>query len=202
MAVLQWITANEKTILRSMVVLLAASILYFVWARFHPARPMTFESQQQASTPAGVQLTANNAQVPLSASQAARVVQSVQASANVVPVAIVATTGSKLQEAVKAELQKFGGQFSIVTDPAHPGSAPVVAAAAAKPASANAEVIPPTAAVTLNQYNIKAYPDRLIQIGGSYQEVFAAYKLAGLNSEDSAAGSARRRRLHGRLYSC
>ena len=27
----------------------------------------------------------------------------------------------------------------------------------------------------MNQYNIKAYPARLVQIGGSYQEVMASY---------------------------
>lgn len=86
---------------------------------------------------------------------------------------MVQTTGAKLEETIQAELKKSGGQFAIVTDPKHPASVPVLPPTNA--ASAKAEPIAPAAPVILNQYNIKAYPDRLFQIGGSYQEVFAAY---------------------------
>jgi len=145
----------------------------------------TYESQQRAETPQGVREAANNAQVPLSVSQETRVAQAVRESVNEPPAAVVTTTGSKLQETIKSELQKSGGRFSIITDPAHPANVPVAAPSAAGSAgkttpataagAATVTAIPPNATVTLNQYNIKAYPDRLIQIGGSYQEVLAAY---------------------------
>lgn len=159
MAAVQWLKANEKLVSRALVALLLLVVICFAWARFHPAQPVTSESQQQATTPAGVQLAANFAQMPLTASQTAVVVQAIEAATKTQPAASVVTTGSKMEATVQAELKKSGGQFAIVTDPAHPVTAPVV---------------PPTATVTLNQYNVKAYPDRLIQIGGSYQEAFAA----------------------------
>lgn len=160
MVAVQWLKANEKPILRVLVGLLVLVVLYLIWARTHPAQTVTLESQQQATTPAGVKLAANFAQAPLSASQTAAVVQAIKAAPKEQPMSTVVTTGSKMEITVQAELKKSGGQFAIVTDPAHPATMPAV---------------PPPAMVTLNQYNIKAYPDRLIQIGGSCKEVFAAY---------------------------
>ncbi len=160
MAAVQWLKANGKPVLRALVALLVLVVLYLFWARFQPARSMTLESQQLATSPAGVQLAANFAQVPLTESQTAAVVQAIKAAPKERPAAKVATTGANLKATIQTELKKSGGQFAIVTDPVHPTAAPVV---------------PPAATVTLNQYNIKAYPDRLIQIGGSSREVFAAY---------------------------
>lgn len=173
MMAIKWVMANKKTVFGVLSALLILLVLYSTWARFHPAQVVTFESQQQASTPTGVQQAAASAQVPFSASQAERVVLSIQASAKEPPVTSVTTTGAKVKDTVAAELKKSGGQVAIVTDPAHPAATPVVASTT--PAAAGTVVIPPTATVTLNQYNIKAYPDRLIQVGGSYQEVFVAY---------------------------
>ncbi|MDT8900088.1 hypothetical protein [Anaeroselena agilis] len=177
MMAIKWVMANKKTVFGVLSALLILLVLYSTWARFHPAQVVTFESQQQASTPTGVQQAAASAQVPFSASQAERVVLSIQASAKEPPVTSVTTTGAKVKETVAAELKKSGGQVAIVTDPAHPAATPVVTSTpgTTAPASASIVVIPPTTTVTLNQYNIKAYPDRLIQVGGSYQEVFVAY---------------------------
>lgn len=135
--------------------------------------PITLESQEQAATPAGVERAASAAQVPLSPTQTAAIAGAIKKSVDNVPDAVVQTTEAKLEETIRAELKKSGGQFAIVTDPKHPATIPVVPAASA--ASAQAEAIVPNAPVILNQYNIKAYPDRLFQVGGSYQEVFAAY---------------------------
>lgn len=174
MAIIKWLAAHEKPALHVILVLLVLAGLCFAWQRFHPAQPAMFESQQQAATPAGVQQAADDAQIPLSVSQVTRVAQSIQKAVNEPLAASVVTTGAKMKETVAAELKKSGGQVAIVTDPAHPAATPVVASDKTAPA-AGTVVIPPTATVTLNQYNIKAYPDRLIQVGGSYQEVFAAY---------------------------
>jgi hypothetical protein len=153
------------------VILLLAGLLF--WSRAHPPAPITLESQEQAATPAGVERAASAAQVPLSPMQTAAIASAIKKSEDNVPDAVVQTTGAKLEETIKVELKKSGGQFAIITDPKHPATIPVVPVASA--ASAQAEVIAPNASVTLNQYNIKAYPDRLFQVGGSYQEVFAAY---------------------------
>lgn len=157
---------------------LALAVIIFLvgllfWNRAHPPVPITLESQEQAATPAGVERAASAAQVPLSPTQTAAIAGAIKKSVDNVPDAVVQTTEAKLEETIRAELKKSGGQFAIVTDPKHPATIPVVPAASA--ASAQAEAIVPNAPVILNQYNIKAYPDRLFQVGGSYQEVFAAY---------------------------
>jgi hypothetical protein len=157
---------------------LALAVIIFLvgllfWNRAHPSVPITLESQEQAATPAGVDRAANAAQVPLSPSQAEAIASAIKKSEAKVPDAVVQTTGAKLEETIQAELKKSGGQFAIVTDPKHPVSVPVLPLANAAPAKA--EPIAPASTVILNQYNIKAYPDRLFQIGGSYQEVLAAY---------------------------
>lgn len=144
-----------------------------VWNRAHPSVPITLESQEQAATPAGVDRAANAAQVPLSPSQAEAIAGAIKKSEEKVPDVVVQTTEAKLEETVRGELKKSGGQFAIVTDPKHPDRIPILPSSGADPAQN--ESIAPNASVILNQYNIKAYPDRLIQIGGSYQEVFAAY---------------------------
>ena len=163
MAFIQWVIANEKPIARVLLVLLVIALMCIAWAHFHPARPVTFESQKQASTPAGVEQAADNAQVPISPAQASAIATAIEQDADKPPAAVVQTTGAQLQQTVAKETQKFKADFAIVTDPKN-------SSMAIKPAA-----IPPNTPVVFNQYNIKAYPDRLIQIGGSYQEVFAAY---------------------------
>lgn len=163
MTAFHWIAAHEKGILRTFVVLLIIVLMCFAWARSHPARPGTFESQQQASTPAGVEQDADNAQVPISPAQASAIAHAIQQDADKPPIAVVQTAGGQLQQIVAKETQKFKADFAIVTDPKNPSTA-------IKPAA-----ILPNTPVVLNQYNVQAYPDHLIQVGGSYMEVFAAY---------------------------
>lgn len=147
-----------------------------IWDKLHPPRPVTFESQQQASTPAGVEKAANAGQVSISPAQASAIANAIKNDADKPPDAVVQTTCARLEAAIKTELQKSGGQFAIVTDPKNPASVPVLPITGkAVTTPANVATIPPKTPVTLNQYNIKAYPDRFIQVGGSYQEVFAAY---------------------------
>lgn len=174
MFIIRWLAAHARAAIHVLLVFLAAVAVCYSWSRLQPPQPVVFQSQQRASTPAGVEGAANNAQVPLTASQASMVAQSIQAATKTQPAAYVVTTGAKMQATVQTELKKSGGQFAIVTDPAHPDSTPFEVPPG-KPSPPNGEIIPPAATVTLNQYNIKAYPDRLIQIGVSYHEVFAGY---------------------------
>jgi hypothetical protein len=147
---------------------------YIVWAHFHVPQSVTFESQQQATTSAGVEKAASAAQVPISQAQAAAIASAIKHDADKSPDAVVQTTGAKLQATIKDELRKSGGQFSIVTDSKNSSVVPVVQTNG-KAAPANLEIISPNTAVTVNEYNIKAYPARIIQFGGSYREVFVAY---------------------------
>ena len=168
MHLLAWIDNHARVLLglALAVILLLVGLLF--WSRAHPPAPVTLASQEQAATPAGVERAANAAQVPLSQSQATAIASAIKESEEKAPDAVVQTTEAKLKETIKAELRKSGGQFAIVTDPKHPDRVPVLPSAKAEATAASAPVI-------LNQYNIKAYPDRLFQVGGSYQEVFAAY---------------------------
>ena len=163
MAAFQWIAAHEKGILRAFVVLLVIALMCIAWAHFHPARPVTFESHKQASSPAGVEQAADTAQVPISPAQASAIATAIKQDVDKPPDTAVQTTGAQMQQTVAKETQKFKADFAIVTDPKNPSMV-------IKPAA-----ILPNTPVILQQFNIKAYPDRLIQVGGSYQEVFAAY---------------------------
>jgi hypothetical protein len=170
---LAWIDNHARVLLGLALAVIIFLVGLLFWNRAHPPVPITLESQEQAATPAGVERAASAAQVPLSPTQTAAIAGAIKKSVDNVPDAVVQTTEAKLEETIRAELKKSGGQFAIVTDPKLPATIPVVPAASA--ASAQAEAIVPNAPVILNQYNIKAYPDRLFQVGGSYQEVFAAY---------------------------
>lgn len=173
MHLLAWIDNHARVLLGLALAVIIFLVGLLFWNRAHPPVPITLESQEQAATPAGVERAASAAQVPLSPTQTAAITGAIKKSVDNVPDAVVQTTEAKLEETIRAELKKSGGQFAIVTDPKHPATIPVVPAASA--ASAQAEAIVPNAPFILNQYNIKAYPDRLFQVGGSYQEVFAAY---------------------------
>ena len=146
--------------LASTVILLLVGLLF--WNRAHPPAPITLEPQEQAATTSGVERAANAAQVTLSPSQAAAIASVIKKSEDKAPDAVLQTTGAKLEETIQAELKKSGTQFAIVTDPKHPASIPVLPSAIAAPTKV--EPIAPSAPITLNQYNIKAYPGRLFQM--------------------------------------
>lgn len=171
MYILAWIDNHARAVLGIALAIIIFLAGLLIWGRAHPPEPIALESQEQAATPAGVERAANAAQVSLSPEQTAAIAKAIKEEK--APAAVVQTTGAKLEETIKAELKKSGGQLAIVTDPKHPASIPVLPPANA--AWAKVEPIAPSTPVSLNQYNIKAYPDRLFQIGGSYQEVFVAY---------------------------
>lgn len=173
MHLLAWIDNYARVLLGLALIVILLLVALLFWNRAHPPAPITVESQEQAVMPAGVEEAANAAQVPLSPSQAAAIAGAIKKSEDKAPDAVVQTTGAKVVETIQAELKKSGGQFAIVTDPKHPASIPFLPSASAAPAKD--EAIAPGAPVVLNQYNIKAYPGRLFQIGGSYQEVLASY---------------------------
>jgi hypothetical protein len=162
--------------------LLVATVLlavgaYLIEGQSQPSQPVTYESQLQAETPAGVEKAATAAAVPLLPMQAAMIAEEIKEAAANPPDAVVQTNGAKLEDTAKTEVQKSGGQFAIVTDPKDPAKSPVLPTTTGKAVTtpANVGTISPNTPVTLNQYNIKVYPDHLFQVGGSYKEVLAAY---------------------------
>lgn len=176
MRVLAWNDNHTKIILGlalAVIIVLAGKL---IWNKVHPPAPITLESQKQAATPAGVEKAANAAQVPLSPAQAAVIAKEIKEGADK-QYAVAQTIGARLEDTIRTELKKSGGQFAIVTDPKNSASVPALPTMTGKAVTApqNAGTISPSTPVTLNQYNIKAYPDRLIQVGGSFQEVLAAY---------------------------
>ncbi len=177
MMIFAWIINHARTLLCVALVLILLLAGMLVWGKLHPPGTVTFETREQAATPAGAEKAANAAQVSISPSQAAEIADVIKESADREPDAVVQTTGESLKATIKTELHKAGGQFAIVTDSKKPASMPVPLPDNSKAATAlsNAGALPSGTPVTLNQYNINAYPDRLIQIGVSYHEVFASY---------------------------
>ena len=168
------IMANEKWILRALVIILVMALLILGWNLLHPPQKVTFESQKNATTAQGAQEAANNAQIPLVHGQAAEVGVLISEAAKTPPAASVEATGETLEKVVLQEQKTAKADFSIVADAKNPNLTPVVGNGKIVPA-ANTEVITQNTPVILNQYNVKAYPDQLLQVGGSVNEVMIAY---------------------------
>ena len=114
---------------------------------------VTFSSQEQAETAAGVHQAASDADVKLDADQEkeiSTVIKEIRTTEQV-PVYVVQTTGANLNTAAETARERAGADFSIITDntPADNNKAPFEA-------PQEFETIPDNAPVTLNQYNIQA----------------------------------------------
>jgi len=158
-----WIDNHPRVVFYVALVLIFALTGIMAWTHFHPPNPVAFESQEQAATPAGVEKAASAAQVPISTAQAVAIANAIKQDVDKPPDAVVQTTGAKLETTIKTELQRSSGQFAIVTKKVGSTLPPTVG------------TILPNTTVQLNQYNVEAYPAHLIQVGGSYEELFAAY---------------------------
>lgn len=172
-----WIGHHARALVCVALVLILLLAGVLVWGKLHPPVSVTFESREQAATPAGAETAADAAQVPILPTQAADIANVIKQGEDRASDAVVQTTGESLGATIKTELQKSGGQFAIVTGSHKPASVPEPPPGISKTVAAWEKVgtLMPGTPVTLNQYNIKAYPDRLIQVGGSYQEALIAY---------------------------
>lgn len=149
-AVLSWLWKHRDWVALIVAIILLAIGAYFLWAHFHPAQPVTYESQQQAETPQGVQKAADSAQVPITKRQAAEISQYIHENANAPPIATEVTTGARLEQQAANALKLNHADFAILTDPVKP---------AQKPAVKRGD------SVTVNEYLVKAYPGHLLQAG-------------------------------------
>lgn len=115
---------------------------------------VTFSSQEQAETAAGVHQAASDADVKLDAGQEkeiSTVIKEIRTTEQV-PVYVVQTTGANLNNAAETARERAKADFSIITD-----NTPADNNKAQFEAPQEFETIPDNAPVTLNQYNIQAY---------------------------------------------
>jgi hypothetical protein len=124
------------------------TLSYFTWQHFHQPQPITGESQQQAETPAGVELAAKNAHIDMLKSQLNEAAAQIAALNNKPPERIIQTVPYEVTKTIEVERQKSGADFAIVTDPKQPDKQVDLK---------DVEKLPADTPVTLNQYNVHAY---------------------------------------------
>lgn len=128
---------------------------YFIWRYFHPVQPVTVESQEQAETPAGISLAAHNAKVGMMQEQLDSAAQQIAELKNKKPDIIIKTVPVEVPKVVTQEVEKRGADFGIITDPKQPNN-PVDLKEITK--------LPNNTDITLNQYNVFAYKEKLCQL--------------------------------------
>jgi hypothetical protein len=142
-----WLRYRLIVYLVALLIIVGAG--WWAWDMLHPGQPVTYESQQQAETPQGVQEAAHNAGVYISSGQTQEIAQDIQEAATRPPDQIIPTTGAGMTQTLASVQQQTGSDMQIVTDPAKPDQKPT------KP--------PDNQPVNLNVYNIKAYPKHLVE---------------------------------------
>jgi len=141
-----WLYQRRRAVMYVALAILLICVGFWLWAKFHPAQPITAETQKQVQTPAGIESASNAAAFSITTSQARDAAQ--QIATRTKPDSIIHTTGAQMPVVIIAGQKATDSQASIVTDPAHPNTVPVVA---------------PGQVVDLNVYNIKAYPKHLLE---------------------------------------
>ncbi len=156
-----FIAVHKRSLIIGGLILLLV-IGFFIWQHFHPPQAAdqppapVYETYDQSHSADGVQQAAEESGVHLDLPQQQEILQDIQASDTRRPDSVVQTIGAQLASAVKTEQVKSGADFTIVS-PAKPD--PTMAAGT----PGQLPTLPANTPVTLNQYNIKAYPDKLIE---------------------------------------
>lgn len=141
------ITKRQAFIVLGVFLLLAAPG-WMLYRNFHQPQPVTAESQQQAETPAGVELAAKNAHIDMLQSQLAGAAKQIAELKNKPPDTVIRTVPVEVIKTVEVERQKSSADFAIVTDPKQPNK---------KIDLKEVENLPANTPVVLNQYNVHAY---------------------------------------------
>lgn len=136
----------RQAVMLGVVLLLVAG--WLLWQHFNQPEPVTPLSQQQAETPAGVDIAAKNAHIDMLQSQLNEAAQQIARLKNKPPDKVVVTEVKEVVKVVEKEVVKSGADFGIVTNPASPDK-PVDLGEIAR--------LPEGTTVNLNQYNIFAY---------------------------------------------
>lgn len=123
-------------------------VCWFVWQHAHPPQTVTAISQEQAETPAGVELAAKNAHIEMLQSQLEESAQQIAELKNRPPEEIVKTVPVEVVKVVGVEREKRGADFAMLTDPKQPDKTI---------SPKELEKLPEDTAISLNQYNVFAY---------------------------------------------
>jgi hypothetical protein len=140
------------------IIVLVLMVAYLAW-RGKPVS-VTPLSQEQARTPAGVQLAADKAFVPLSKPQVQEVAVKIVQAETRPPDRVVASTGKDVVKTVESVRKATKADFAIVTDPQKPQEKPAVKS---------------DEPVNLNVYNIKAYPKKMVEVSAGMHGADIAY---------------------------
>jgi hypothetical protein len=125
--------------------------LYIGWLNMKKPEKTVSLPQEQARAAVGVQLAADAAMVPLTTVQAREAARRIDTiTVKTPPERVVSTTGAAVGKTVEDLRQEKGADFSIVTNPQKPSEKPI---------------LKPDDPVNLNVYNIKAYPQKLVEVG-------------------------------------
>ena len=137
-----------------LVIILSIYLGYCFFYKHEPPEKETGMSQVQAESEAGINTTAHNAQVPLSASQSKEVVTQIREihTTEQVPVYVVQSTGTTVRQDVEQAREDNKADFAVVTDPNRPDE------------EVKLPDIPTDTVVELNQYNVQAYKPVIRQI--------------------------------------
>ena len=168
----------------AVVVLVAAAALFIYQHMYHVYQSehqlekqmdqVTVLPQQEAESVAGVEKAAAKADVPVSMSQTKEIVTQIKEirTTEQVPVYVVKSTGATVEKDITTAKEQAKADFTIVTDKDNPAK------------TVDLENLDKDAEITLNQYNIKAYPKALRQIevgrgtdGGTFVGVSISKKV-------------------------
>jgi len=130
------------------ILLIIVGLFVYKWYNdTYVKKPVTFESQKEASTPEGVDRAAQNAQVYISPTQSKEIAHKIEYiyTNNVQPEYIVPTTAKDVEKTAKEEEKKNKADFSIVTNPDKPDE------------QFDFSKYKENTPINLNQYNIHAY---------------------------------------------
>lgn len=116
---------------------------------------VTGESQQQAETPEGVELAAKNAHINMLQSQLEEAAKQIASLYNRPPDKVIKTVPVEVVKTVEIEREKRGADFAIVTEPKQPDQQTDLK---------EIKKLPANTPVTLNQYNVFAYKQKLRSI--------------------------------------
>ena len=176
---------DYKEVFAVAVVVLVAAAAFFIYQHVYnkyqsehklerQMEQVTVLPQQEAESVAGVEKAAAKADVPVSMSQTKEIVTQIKEirTTEQVPVYVVKSTGATVEKDITTAKEQAKADFTIVTDKDNPAK------------TVDLENLDKDAEITLNQYNIKAYPKALRQIevgrgtdGGTFVGVIISKKV-------------------------
>ena len=142
---MDWIKNHKKIVLGTVAAIILAAAIFYLYEKMHPAVPVTYETQTDAETPAGLENAADKAKIKLQQDQIEEAAKQIASLKNKQPDTITHTIVQQVPVVVEKERQDSGADFAIVTDPKNPDQ------------KVDLTKYQDTDPVVLNQYNVQAY---------------------------------------------